>query len=720
MSNNSKKDAESSKKKTEDSHKTAEQSIKLMESIYKNPEARIRRKSVEFDKKLNSAKKKKSVEFKAKPEFEDTEGLVKDDKIGKKADNQEINSDSTNKNIKNKTDEIIIKQVKHKKKSQDHYGKLEEPYRRKLDALEIEELYRSEKNSNEVTSKAEKNEKVKLEESPEKICKFRKSRSDESLYKSEENLGKCFKTKSSESIKRSPRSKSGGSKVKLEQKYSRSSRAVKSKSDTSFNLSADSANKLDISTKRKSKNAMLSGLDDDKISEKIMFENGSMNNLVKWPMSETSGSTLDIDSKDFKSSGLASKVKPALDTQEKKFDKRQRSKTRPIGIVEDWLSKSTKISAKKSDTADNINLGTLDEFSKLTKVSEKKSETPDNISLDTLDGWEKETQNKKKQVEQVVAIANNKLDEINNEAPKTVKYIKEQSIIITKSKLNDLKIDDLISKPEKSDIEKNDAVEKPEESKIKREQSEKPRRKKKIDDIELETNLPLPNKTENLELVVIEVKNKQADESTPIEEIKTESDDIPKKKRKRKKDNNENDKLDMKSSSEDSAKTLPKKKKRRKKQQLEDHIESIDKEELAKKLDDALKNAKQALKQAIKTKEGETNQEEKINIIDKPKEFIKETDVPDKSTSTKSTSQNEEGTVVIKKKDPMLKVDSQTKADPVMDHRPVSIAQKVDAPPYYSTIESWVYSFMKKALLLGCAYLIGYMKWSPAWLIGEL
>lgn len=37
----------------------------------------------------------------------------------------------------------------------------------------------------------------------------------------------------------------------------------------------------------------------------------------------------------------------------------------------------------------------------------------------------------------------------------------------------------------------------------------------------------------------------------------------------------------------------------------------------------------------------------------------------------------------------------------------------------YSSVGSWIYSFVKKVVMVGAVYFIGYMGWSVAWLIGK-
>lgn len=44
----------------------------------------------------------------------------------------------------------------------------------------------------------------------------------------------------------------------------------------------------------------------------------------------------------------------------------------------------------------------------------------------------------------------------------------------------------------------------------------------------------------------------------------------------------------------------------------------------------------------------------------------------------------------------------------------------VDARPIDEGIISSIYSFVKKAAVVGCVYIVGYMGWSVAWLIGPV
>lgn len=55
-----------------------------------------------------------------------------------------------------------------------------------------------------------------------------------------------------------------------------------------------------------------------------------------------------------------------------------------------------------------------------------------------------------------------------------------------------------------------------------------------------------------------------------------------------------------------------------------------------------------------------------------------------------------------------------------LDHLKGSGAQFVDARPIDESIISTVYTFLKKAAVVGCVYFVGYMGWSVAWLIGPV
>lgn len=634
MSGQSKKGGESNKKKAEGSHKnTTEQNLKLMEATYKNSPERSRRKIVEFDKKslIPDTCKKKTVEFKSRVEEKSLDESIDDDKnTEKNVDSEEINFEKSKKKSKNRTDEVAIRPGRNKKRSQDHYGKLEEPYRKKYESLDYavteEVLEMPEKiKKSELNSKRERDYALKAEDSSEKLSKIRKIKSDESLFRSEENIGKCFKSKSDDSIGRSEYSsksksdfsRSGDSEERSED-FSRSDISSKSKSNSSLNPSGiDSERNTNISGKRKSGDTSSSESEgEENFTTKKKPKSDSMINLVKWPTNDSSDSDINIATIHVTPTDQIENAKTTSKAKERSKARKERSKTSPVNIVEDWISNSTKVSVKKSD------------------------------SNNLVDAWQSES-------------------------------------------------------PLKQCIETSEFTYKPERHKTKRDYDEKPekrKRKKKVEDEEEpdELALALTKRDDYLKIRVkrnnIPIAKKPFEETIDVHEDFTATKKILK--------NTQNHIEDVKPEqqlSSDESEKVSKKKKHRKKKNSEKYVDIIDKNELDKKMtEDLNRSLKKAIKASKKAKKDYLEREKPvISITKKPSKILEQ--------------------IIIKEIGAVNNADSVRASSAYKDHN----HQELDAPPYYSTIESWVYAIAKKAFVLGCAYFCGYMGMSAVWLIGK-